>query len=273
MNITSFEFALFFAAVLPLNWILRPRAGLYRLFLLLTSYVFYASFNAKFLLILLVFSFLTWFFAVVFAETSDARFRRFCLILYTAFSLGMLSANDELDPNHLQVGQLVTIPGAGHPVASADALVFPVSTGDTLWSIARRFDVSVAAIIEANPGIDPLRLREGQTVHVPSSMAAVASPTRKPEQTPVVSGSQPGAQPVKRHSIVSGETLWQLARRFGISLDDLLAENVGIDPARLQVGQTLRLPGSVVSMTPSEARPVRRVCRPVCVAWAVARGA
>ncbi|MHC1712245.1 MAG: MBOAT family protein [Solidesulfovibrio sp.] len=90
MNITSFEFALFFAAILPLNWLLRPRAGVYRLFLLLVSYVFYASFNAKFLLILLVFSFLTWFFAVVFAETSDARFRRFCLILYVAFSLGML---------------------------------------------------------------------------------------------------------------------------------------------------------------------------------------
>jgi len=90
MNITSFEFALFFAVVLPLNWMLRSRAGLYRLFLLLVSYVFYASFNAKFLLILLVFSFLTWFFSVVFAETSDARFRRFCLILYVGFSLGML---------------------------------------------------------------------------------------------------------------------------------------------------------------------------------------
>ncbi len=90
MNITSFEFALFFAVILPLNWMLRSRAGAYRLFLLLASYVFYASFNAKFLLILLVFSFLTWFFSVVFAETSDARFRRFCLILYVAFSLGML---------------------------------------------------------------------------------------------------------------------------------------------------------------------------------------
>jgi D-alanyl-lipoteichoic acid acyltransferase DltB (MBOAT superfamily) len=90
MNITSFEFALFFAVILPLNWMLRRFSGPYRLFLLIASYVFYASFNAKFLLILLVFSFLTWFFAVVFAETSDARFRRFCLILYVAFSLGML---------------------------------------------------------------------------------------------------------------------------------------------------------------------------------------
>jgi D-alanyl-lipoteichoic acid acyltransferase DltB (MBOAT superfamily) len=90
MNITSFEFSLFFAVILPLNWMLRSRAGVYRLFLLLVSYVFYASFNAKFLLILLVFSFLTWFFAVVFAETSDARFRRFCLVLYVGFALGML---------------------------------------------------------------------------------------------------------------------------------------------------------------------------------------
>jgi D-alanyl-lipoteichoic acid acyltransferase DltB (MBOAT superfamily) len=90
MNITSFEFALFFAAILPLNWLLRRWAAPYRVFLLVASYLFYASFNAKFLLILLIFSFLTWFFAVVFAETSDIRFRRFCLILYVAFSLGML---------------------------------------------------------------------------------------------------------------------------------------------------------------------------------------
>ena len=90
MNITSFECALFFAAILPLNWLLRRWAAPYRVFLLVASYLFYASFNAKFLLILLIFSFLTWFFAVVFAETSDIRFRRFCLILYVAFSLGML---------------------------------------------------------------------------------------------------------------------------------------------------------------------------------------
>jgi D-alanyl-lipoteichoic acid acyltransferase DltB (MBOAT superfamily) len=61
MNPTSFEFALFFLLVLPLNWLLRPYDFAYRIFLLAASYVFYASFNLKFVLIIFTFSFLTWF--------------------------------------------------------------------------------------------------------------------------------------------------------------------------------------------------------------------
>lgn len=123
MNITSFEFALFFAAILPLNWILRRFAGPYRLFLLVASYVFYASFNAKFLLILLVFSFLTWFFAVVFAETSDIRFRRFCLILYAAFSLGMLVFFKYYEMLYISADWVFRLFSAGNPVPLLDVIM------------------------------------------------------------------------------------------------------------------------------------------------------
>jgi D-alanyl-lipoteichoic acid acyltransferase DltB (MBOAT superfamily) len=123
MNITSFEFALFFAVILPLNWLLRSRAGVYRLFLLLTSYVFYASFNAKFLLILLVFSFLTWFFAVIFAETSDARFRRFCVFLYAAFSLGILIFFKYYEMLYISADGLYRVFGAKSPVPLLDVIM------------------------------------------------------------------------------------------------------------------------------------------------------
>jgi len=123
MNITSFEFALFFAVILPLNWLLRSRAGVYRLFLLLTSYVFYASFNAKFLLILLVFSFQTWFFAVIFAETSDARFRRFCVFLYAAFSLGILIFFKYYEMLYISADGLYRVFGAKSPVPLLDVIM------------------------------------------------------------------------------------------------------------------------------------------------------
>lgn len=123
MNITSFEFALFFAAILPLNWLLRPHAGAYRLFLLLASYVFYASFNAKFLLILLVFSFLTWFFAVVFAETSDQRFRRFCLVLYVAFALGMLVFFKYYEMLYISADWLFRVLSVKSPVPLLDVIM------------------------------------------------------------------------------------------------------------------------------------------------------
>lgn len=158
----------------------------------------------------------------------------------------MLSLNGELNPSKLQVGQLVTIPSGGHPVASAESLVFPVSSGDTLWGIARRFDLTVEALVAANPGVDPMHLREGQKLRVPSSLAAVATPSRPDDQTPTVPVVANGTPQL--HSVVTGDTLWNLARHYGVSLDRMLKENAGIDPDRLQIGQVVRLPASMVSM-------------------------
>jgi LysM repeat protein/lysophospholipase L1-like esterase len=181
--------------------------------------------------------------------------RRFGVSLDT-----LLSVNTEIEPAKLQVGQLVTIP-AGEPVASANALVFPVAVGDTLWSIARRFDVSVEALLAANPGVDPLKLREGQTLRVPSSLAAVAAsgaPKTEPAPAPQTSASPAAEAPAtapaaiegaaRLHTVSGGDTLWHLARRYGVDVERILAVNAGIDPVRLRVGQTVLLPGGVVSM-------------------------
>uniref|UniRef100_I2Q735 LysM domain-containing protein n=1 Tax=Desulfovibrio sp. U5L TaxID=596152 RepID=I2Q735_9BACT len=174
----------------------------------------------------------------------------------------LVSANGELDPARLRVGQLVTIP-AGESVASAESLVFPVAAGDTLWSIARRFDVSIEALVAANPGVDPLRLHEGQALRVPSSLAAVAAsaaprtepaapPAAAPADAalPVPAPSAPSAavESARLHTVSVGDTLWGLSHRYGVTVDRILSENAGIDPVRLHVGQTLRLPGSAVAM-------------------------
>ncbi len=186
-------------------------------------------------------------------DTLWALSRRFGVSLET-----LLTVNGEVDPSRLQVGQLVTIP-AGQPVASAESLVFPVAAGDTLWGIARRFDVSVEALLAANPGVDPLRLREGQALRVPSSLAAVAAsgtaagkasetastPTANPAEAPAPAVIEGAA---RLHTVSGGDTLWDLSRRYGVSVERILGENAGIDPVRLRVGQVVRLPGSVVSM-------------------------
>ncbi len=190
-------------------------------------------------------------------DTLWALSRRFGVDLDT-----LLSVNGEVDPSRMHVGQLVTIPGGG-PTASAETLAFPVGAGDTLWSIARRFDISVDALAAANPGVDPLRLREGQTLRVPSSLAAVAASgasrdearkapaaapaAARPAEVPVAAPAALDAA-ARMHTVSEGDTVWDLARRYGVSVAGILAENAGLDPVRLHVGQLVRVPGGAVAM-------------------------
>ena len=176
----------------------------------------------------------------------------------------MLALNGEVDPVRLKVGQLVTVPADGSVVTS-ELLVFPVSAGDSLWSIARRFDISVEALAAANPGVDPLRLREGQTLRVPSSLAAVAAsgaPKKEAvsapsaavpapaeaQSAPGVPSAGPAHAPARQHVISQGDTIWEMARMYGLSTQRILAENADLDPVRLRIGQVVQLPVGVAAM-------------------------
>lgn len=44
------------------------------------------------------------------------------------------------------------------------------------------------------------------------------------------------------YTIGSGDTLAKVARKFGVKLDAIEAENPGLDPAKLKVGQKIRIP-------------------------------
>lgn len=44
------------------------------------------------------------------------------------------------------------------------------------------------------------------------------------------------------YSIAPGDTLAKVARKFAVKLDAIEAENPGLDPARLKVGQKIRIP-------------------------------
>lgn len=59
--------------------------------------------------------------------------------------------------------------GAARPSsASTEARTYKVQAGDTPSSIARKYGVKLDALMAANPGLDPKRLRVGQTLNVPA---------------------------------------------------------------------------------------------------------
>lgn len=99
---------------------------------------------------------------------------------------------------------------------------YVVQPGDTLFSISQRFEVPLAAMIDANDLSPPFGLAVGQRLRIPS---------------------------VRVYEVRSGESLYAIAERHGVSAEELAQANRLEEPYRLWGGQRLVLPGSL----PNEA--------------------
>ena len=75
----------------------------------------------------------------------------------------ILDSNRSINPQRLQVGQRIQIPGF---VTSS----YVIKQGDALWQIAQNQNVQLDAILLANPGITPNQLQIGQTIQVPQRL-------------------------------------------------------------------------------------------------------
>ncbi len=96
-----------------------------------------------------------------------------------------------------------TVPPAPVDVPSdppARTFEYAVQGGDTLSSIARRFDTTVATLVQLNDIADPDRIRVGQRLRVPGRAPATPAPTTPAPTTPAPSTPAPttpssGSQP------------------------------------------------------------------------------
>ena len=106
----------------------------------------------------------------------------------------LIRANPGVDPRNLQIGQVICVPvpiPIPPPAVCPGGVFYTIRAGDTLYTIALRFGTSVDAIIAANPGIDPFRLRVGQIICVP--LAPVVPRTCVMALSPSVTGPAPTA--------------------------------------------------------------------------------
>jgi LysM repeat protein len=106
----------------------------------------------------------------------------------------------------------------GGPGADA-ATVYTVKGGDTLDGIARQHGTTVAAITAANNLARPDLLTLGQRLTIPDS---------------------PGA--ARKYTVEAGDTLGDIAKDNGVSLQALLELNRMDDPDSLTAGQPLLIP-------------------------------
>ncbi len=114
---------------------------------------------------------------------------------------------------------------------NAGVVSYVVQRGDTLYAIARRFNVPLRRVIELNDFDPPYTLLVGQRVRVPV---------------------------VAIHIVRSGETLSEIADRYDLGLAELAVANGIPAPYVIYVGQEIRLPRAVIAESSSSAAPPPR---------------
>jgi len=118
-------------------------------------------------------------------------------------------------------------------VAHPDSVV--VQPGETVYGIARRYDVPVRSLIEANGLTAPYQLASGRSVILPQ---------------------------VRQHIVQGGETLYAISRLYGVDTSTLAQSNGLQPPYLVRVGQSLVLPAPVETASARPQAPVIQATAP-----------
>jgi murein DD-endopeptidase MepM/ murein hydrolase activator NlpD len=160
-------------------------------------------------------------------------------------------------------------PYVGRPIdrsrAAARSETVQVQEGDTLYSIAKRYGVSLAALIETNGLAHGATIKPGRQLVLPpgAGPARAVGEASSAGRTPLARGVSPplaAAAPVPtagwegRHTLKAGESLYGIAHQHGVALAELQRVNGITEPTRVRAGTVLSVPGSAPAPDPAPAR-------------------
>lgn len=108
--------------------------------------------------------------------------------------------------------------------------IYTVQSGDSLYSIARKFDITVQDLINTNNLGNNTNLSIGQQLIIPDPTASIPV-IPNPPSTPIVN----------TYKVQSGDSLYSIARRFNTTVDTLKSLN-NLTSNNLSIGQVLKIP-------------------------------
>ena len=126
-----------------------------------------------------------------------------------------LKSLNNLSSNVLHVGDTLLISSADSTGDDGNDNYYVVKSGDTLWSIARKYNLSVNELKALN-NLSSNVLSVGQRLIV-------------------------GKESSNDYVVSAGDTLWAIARKFNVSVDDIKALN-NLSSNNLSIGMTLKIP-------------------------------
>lgn len=111
------------------------------------------------------------------------------------------------------------------PTKSPDAIRYTVKRGDTLWGIAKKFGVTVSAVVNANNIRNPNLIYVGEVFIIPHMTSAESSG-------------------YTLYTVRRGDTLWGISRKFGTSINSIVALNGIENPNLIYAGEVFKIPSA-----------------------------
>ncbi len=162
------------------------------------------------------------------------------------------------------------------PVSAQGGRTYVVQPGDTLFSIAARFNVSISELATINRVYDVNHVNVGQVLVLPNPLPpgfietlpvagqpapSAGTPVTTPVFTPPVVVYPPGTTITTVTTYTSyvvrvGDTLSSIAARFGTTSQAIMSANFIPDPNLVYVGQLLTIPRTTTKVV--QPRPVVR---------------
>ena len=140
-----------------------------------------------------------------------------------------ITGNVDLDLGYTNYPSVIKKAGLNHLSASSpfpspvpEYITYVIQPGDTLSGIARRYGTTVTALTQLNKLSDPDKIYAGNTLKVPENGTGVDSSTQY-------------------YTIRPGDTLSEIARRFGTTVSALTRLNGISDPDKIYAGNRIRI--------------------------------
>lgn len=128
---------------------------------------------------------------------------------------------NNLTNNSLSIGQILRIPSNMNKIE--DYMIYTVKSGDTLYGIARKYNITPNELINYN-NLNSSVLSIGQNLKIPYEN---------------ISNEENNEYII--YTVKSGDSLYSIARKYGISVNEIMNFN-NLTSNLLSIGQTLKIP-------------------------------
>jgi len=121
-------------------------------------------------------------------------------------------------------------------ISGVPYFIHQVKKGETTYSISKAYGITVEDLNRENPPA-VYGIKEGQTLRIPVKLVgdplpAVAEPAKRSHDDPKF----------LYHALKPGETVYSLSKSFGVSEDEIIQSNPGIDINKLSIGTEIAVP-------------------------------